>query len=189
MNQPKQYDFTFVTSNDAKLMAAKAICQQFGVTFDRETVDFIEMQHDDGEPIARHKSEQAFTALQKPVVVTDDSWIIPGLRGFPGPYMKQINHWLTSENFLDLTRGLTDRRIILRQIVVFQDEHGQQLFTSDVVASILTEARGSAPAMCLNVISFDGSERSAGELYDSNINPLNTTETSWHILCDWLHSR
>ena len=70
---------------------------------------------------------EAYNALQSPLVVTDDSWIIPGLNGFPGPYMKQVNDWFTPDDWLHLTSGLADRRVILRQIIVYQDSTGQRL--------------------------------------------------------------
>jgi len=59
--------------------------------------------------------------------------------------MKSINDWFTPEDWLRLTSDLTDRTIILRQIVVYQDKHGQQLFSVDIPGMLLREAQGTSP--------------------------------------------
>lgn len=105
----------FVTSNELKFIHAQHMLEQFGITLTRQHFDLQELQSESGEEIARHKAEQAYAEFKQPLVVNDDSWSIPGLNGFPGPYMKSINHWLTNEDFLNLTRPLKDRRIILQQ--------------------------------------------------------------------------
>ncbi|MDB5164814.1 MAG: RdgB/HAM1 family non-canonical purine pyrophosphatase, dITP/XTP pyrophosphatase, partial [Candidatus Saccharibacteria bacterium] len=103
-------DFTFVTSNQHKVMTAKIICDKYGVTFDSKDLDIVEVQDDDGEVIAADKARQAFEMCASPVVVNDTTWIIPGLNGWPGPYMKQMNTWFTPDDFVRLTAHLKDRR-------------------------------------------------------------------------------
>ncbi len=179
-------DFTFVTSNDAKVGAARVACDAFGITFDREVIDFVEIQALDGDPIAKHKVAQAYEKLQKPVVITDDSWLIPALGGFPGPYMSQINSWLSIDDFLNLTRSLEDRTIILRQIVIYQDASVQKLFSADIPGIILQEARGEYSIMHLNAISFDAGQHSAGELTQAGQSAIAHLPTSWDDLCKWL---
>jgi XTP/dITP diphosphohydrolase len=182
-------DFTFVTSNELKILAATAVCEPAGIHFEHHSLDFSELQSYDGELIARDKAQQAFEALKSPVVITDDSWIIPGLGGFPGPYMRQVNHWLTTDNFLDLTRSLIDRRIILRQIIVYQDADNQHLFSTDIPGILLTEARGNCPVMHFKVISFDDGHRSAAQVVDAGKSSIDHLHSSWNDLCEWLQSR
>ncbi len=182
-------DFTFVTSNDIKVLAAKTACDEFGISFDRENIDFVEIQASQGEPIARHKADQAYKTLRKPIVVTDDSWIIPGLKGFPGPYMKQVNDWFSVEDWLNLTRSLTDRRMILRQIIVYQDATGQELFACDLEALILKESRTSTGIKHFSIISFDGGKHSAAEIVEKGESGIKHLPNSWHDLCNWLQNR
>ncbi len=181
-------NFTFVTSNDIKVLAAKEVCNEFGISFDRDNIDFVEIQADDGTAIARHKAEQAFVQLQKPVVVTDDSWLIPGLNGFPGPYMKQVNDWFSVDDWLRLTRDLDDRRMILRQIVVYQDTMRQQLFVSDLEAILLKESRSTTGIKHFSIISFDGGKHSAAELTERGESSIKHLSNSWHELCEWLQT-
>ena len=110
----------FVTTNPQKFLIAEKICDEFGVAPERKAgVNITEVQSESGETVAMHKAHEAFRLLQRRVVVTDDTWIIPGLRGFPGPYMSSINQWLTVEDWLRLTRDLVDRRVVMRQIVAY----------------------------------------------------------------------
>lgn len=138
--------------------------------------------------MARDKALRVFEQIKEPVVVSDDNWIVPALNGFPGPYMKYINHTFTANDWLRLMKDVTDRRIILRQVIVYQDQQQQQVFATDVEATILREARGQSSYPHTAVISFDGGKTSAAEiisdgksaLYDAN------RPTSWHDLCKWL---
>lgn len=179
-------DFTFVTSNNIKVQAATAACNEFGISFDRTVIDFIEIQSSQGAPIARHKAEQAYSQLHKPIVITDDSWIIPALNGFPGPYMKQVNDWFSIEDWLRLTRDLTDRRMILRQIIVYQDSRQQRLFSCDLEAVMLRESRSATGIKHFSIISFDGGQHSAAELSERGESPIKHLPNSWHGLCKWL---
>lgn len=182
-------DFTFVTTNDMKVRAAKTACDEFGVSFDRATIDFVEIQSSDGEDIACHKAEQAYAELQKPIVITDDSWLIPALNGFPGPYMKQVNDWFSTDDWLRLTRDLTDRRMILRQIVVYQDAGGQKVFNTDLEALLLSEPRDTNYVKHFSIISFDNGKHSAAEVTNRGESSIKDLLHSWHDLCTWLQNR
>lgn len=177
---------TFVTGNAVKFHSAQHIANALGFSIDQGGVDFQELQGD-SEIIARHKAQQAYDQLKKPVVITDDEWVIPGLKGFPGAYMRQINEWLTADDLLNLTRTLTDRRVILRQHAVYQDQHGQQYFVEDVVGVLLPEARGESIYSNLAITSFDGGKFSRAEALERGEPLINEDmPTVWHKLATWL---
>ena len=180
---------TFVTGNDVKFHSAQHIAAALGFSIDQAVVDFEEIQGG-GKAIASHKAQQAFEQLQKPIVITDDEWIIPGLRGFPGAYMKQINDWLTTEDLLNLTRPLKDRRIILRQHAIYQDKNGQQYFVDDIEGLLLPEARGENKFSNLAIVSFDGGKSSRAEGLARGEPLINEhMVTVWHHLADWLRAQ
>jgi XTP/dITP diphosphohydrolase len=181
-------DFVFVTSNDLKVLAAQQACDQYGITFDRKDLDISELQSDSGEEIARGKAEQAYAELGVPIAITDDSWIIPGLNGFPGPYMKHVNKWLSVDDYLNLTRHLEDRRIILRSIIVYQDERGQQVFSTDIAGLLMNEPRGKSDIKHFMITSFDGGANSAAETLAPGYSPLKDLRTTWDDLCEWLQA-
>lgn len=179
----------FVTTNEVKFKTAAEVMEQFGVQLEQAELELDELQAD-GEAIARHKAAQAFEKLGKPVVVTDDSWDIPGLNGFPGPYMKPMNQWLSGEDFLRLTETLTDRRIILRQHTVYQDADGQQYFVSDIVGTLLREVRGHNKYPSLTITSFANDGRSRAEALAAGQALITPDMPSvWLQLAQWLKSR
>lgn len=187
MNEP----ITFVTSNDYKFRHAMHILSTKGVELTRQHMDLDELQTPNGEILVRHKAQQAFNALRKPVVVNDDTWIIPGLQGFPGPYMKDINGWLTPEDWLRLTRDLDDRRITLRQNTMYMDADGQHYFSKDINGTLLTEIRGVNKFPHLTIMTFnEDTGRSAAEIIADGRPAISAnTPTSWHDFADWLANR
>lgn len=180
---------TFVTQNEQKILLARAACQPAGIKIVQAQLDIPELQSDDGAAIASDKARQAFMQLQHPVVVTDDSWIIPGLKGFPGPYMKYMDQWLTPADWLRLTQNLKDRRIILRQVLAYHDQTTQKIFSVDITGTLLTESRGQSPHSHLSLTSFDQTGRSAAQVNSTGISFIAHLPTAWHELCKWLNAR
>lgn len=179
----------FVTGNDLKFKGAQHLCAQHGITLTQQDVETVEIQAESGEPIARHKANEAFQKLQEPVIVTDDTWVIPALRGFPGPYMKSVNHWFTAEDWLRLTLPLEDREIILRQVAVYQDEREQVLFSVDVKGILLKEIRGNHAYPHMMITSFDGGNRSDAEAIAEGHSDTVGMHTVWQELSKWLQER
>lgn len=180
---------TYVTTNDVKFQRAASIAASLGIELVRAEMEFDEMQVNDGEKIARFKAEQAFHELNTPVMVTDDTWDITGLNGFPGAYMKQVNGWFTPEDWLHLTQPLKDRQITLIQHLVYQDEQDQKYFVDQVPGTLLTEARGNSKYPSLTITSFDGGKRSYAEDVAAGIESTTMSGSVWHQLAEWLASR
>lgn len=182
-------ELIFVTGNDLKFRTAGRICGPHGIKLVRQDIETVEIQAESGEPIARHKANEAFQKIQKPVVVTDDTWVIPGLRGFPGPYMKSVNHWFAAEDWLRLTLSLEDREIILRQILVYQDEHEQVTFSVDIKGTLLKEIRGNAPYPHMAIVSLNNGETSMAETFGAGGSDTFGKHTAWDELATWLEAR
>lgn len=160
---------TFATGNTNKFGAAKLLCAEFGITVLQDTHDIDEIQGDNPERIAHDKAAKAYALCQQPIVVVDDSWEIPALRGFPGPYMKDVNRWFQPEDFLRLMSGITDRRVFLHQYLVYQDARQAKLFQSKIPGKILHEARGHHPTMpSTSVVALDTENgRTIAEAYEA----------------------
>jgi XTP/dITP diphosphohydrolase len=177
----------FVTGNAVKFRTASTICSQLGVQLKQISMDIPEIQAHDGETVARDKALRIFEEFQKPLIISDDTWMITGLKNFPGPYMKFVNEVFTAEDWLRLTGQLTDRRIILRQYVVYQDKHRQQLFHSDLEGVLLKEIRGEGPYPHTSITSFDGGKTTIAETIEQNKSAVAAAgqRTSWHDFCEW----
>ncbi|HSX07300.1 MAG TPA: non-canonical purine NTP pyrophosphatase [Candidatus Saccharimonadales bacterium] len=175
----------FATGNADKLRSARLVCAEFGIEITQQLLDVAEIQAEDGEAVVRDKAAKAFALLKKPVIVSDDSWVIPALNGFPGPYMKSINEWFTPEDLFRLTKPLENREIILRQYAVFQDEHGQHLFALDIAGTMLRVPRTLSGKPNETLVTFDG-KRSVAEFHAEDKSPLEGRQTVWHELAPWL---
>lgn len=182
-------DFTFVTSNDHKVKTARTTCREMGVTFVHKHLDLQEIQAEDGQAIARHKADQAFETFKRPVVVTDDNWSIPGVGGFPGPYMRYVNQWFKPDDFLRLTRDLTDRRMIMSHILAYKDKRTEKVFAVDIPATILKKARGNSPITHFLILSLDGGRTSIAEAEANGDSAIAAQANAWHDFCAWLVNR
>ncbi len=179
----------FATSNPIKFQLGKDICTKFGITLKQDFLDVPEIQGEDGELVARDKAEKVFAHFQKPVITSDESWLIPGLKNFPGPYMRSMNDWFTPEDWLRLTSTLADRRIILRQFAAYQDAAIQKLFCVDIEGVLLHEIRGKSPYPHSTITSFDGGKHSNAEFHERGETSANHRQTAWHQLAPWLKER
>lgn len=179
----------YATGNAIKFQLAQKVCGDLGVELIQTKLDIPEIQAETGEPVARDKAQKAFEQLGQPVIISDDNWNIPALGGFPGPYMKSVNEWFSAKDWLRLTTALTDRRIVLRQIAVYQDAAGQKLFATNIEGLLLREARGTSPHPHATIVSFDNGRHSNAEFHQRGQPAALTRPTVWHDLAAWLTAR
>ena len=181
----------FATSNQDKLALAKTICSNFGIKVKQVICEIDEIQGEDGRLIVQDKVRRAYQILAKPVIVSDDSWNIPVLNGFPGPYMKSINEWFTAEDFLRLMNGLSDRTIIIDQFLAYYDGQTIKIFHSSLSGKVIDQPRGTndrSPSTTITVLDGDHNLTMA-EVFNqgrSAIAKLYLTRRGvWHDFIDW----
>lgn len=83
-------ELLYVTGNTEKVGVANSFCAPHQIKLIQLQLDIDEIQGEDSEIISLDKARKAFAEIGKPLVISDDSWSITGLNGFPGPYMKSI---------------------------------------------------------------------------------------------------
>lgn len=183
---------SFATTNKEKLLIAQTVCGQAGIDIQQEILDIDEIQGEDSELIVRDKVMRAYSSLEKPVVVSDDSWDIPALRGFPGAYMKSINTWFTEDDFLRLMNGIEDRTIILHQYLAFYDGKKLEIFRNDITGKVIKEIRGhnsKSPNMSVIVLDAD-SGKTIAEVFEEGggavTDRYKDRRDVWHELVDGL---
>lgn len=181
----------FATSNNEKIQIAQTICQEANITVKPVKLDVDEIQGEDPEVIARDKARRAYEQLCMPVVVSDDTWDIPALKGFPGAYMKSINYWFNPEDFLRLMDGLKDRKIILRQYLAYTDGNVTEVFKNDIPGQTISEARGKSersPNMTVTVLDSDNGKTIA-EVFEQGeeaiIARYKNEPDAWHGFVEW----
>ena len=184
----------FATGNKEKMLIAQTVCSISNIKVEQANIDIDEIQGEDPVIIVQDKARRAFDGLLKPVVVSDDSWDIPALNGFPGPYMKSINKWFKSGDFLRLMSGIEDRTIILHQFLAYYDGNTMKVFSNDIHGKVIDEPRGKndrSPSMTVTVLEnnngktiaevFEQGEMAIAERY------INRPE-AWHGFVEWFSS-
>lgn len=184
----------FVTGNADKFSNARTICKKFGVEISQVVADIDEIQGEDSEAIARDKARKAYELVGKPVIITDDSWDIIGLNGFPGAYMKSVSQWLTPQNFMNLMQDVEDRSVLLRQYLVYQDDKESVVFLKEHLGTVAAEPRGKSDNTWLNVVAMDADRGKtlAEAIADGDLdNPERSAKTgdAWEDLLIWLKDR
>ncbi len=127
----------YTTGNSKKFENAKYFFAKHDIEIEQLLVDINEIQSDDALSVTIDKALKAYELEKKSLFVNDATWIIPALRGFPGPFMKYINKWFDPIDFVHLMQGKNDRRIILRDYIVFIDCKGHKVFKHDYEGIIL----------------------------------------------------
>lgn len=179
----------YVTGNPAKLRTAQNFLQGMGIEVEQKTVEIDEIQSDSIEKISLDKAKKSFEILQQPLIVNDSGWFFLGLNGFPGPFMKYVNDWFSGENFLDLTRNLKDRRVILKQVIVWTNGKEYKVFEHDTHCFLHKEIQGDSPRMSDNLIGPKEDGISFGEMTEKQDFKLDGEDAVWKELVKFLNDR
>ena len=159
----------FATGNQQKMEYAKVAVKDANFSLVQLSQETPEIQGEDYFEIIKDKLERKFELSKgKPVIVSDDMWDIPGLNGFPGPYMKSINYWLSPQNLIDLTKNLQDRRIYFHLNLAYKDNNYEKYFKDTIIGKLLKEPRGESGVSSQKVIALDfDNDLSISEVYDA----------------------
>ncbi len=163
----------------------------YDINLEQRPVEIDEIQGENAELIIRDKVTKAHAALQKPVIVTDVSWEITALGGFPGAYMKSVNHWFEPQDFIDLMSRKTDRRIVLHQYLAYCDGEQTVTFSGSISGVITDTPRGTYGPPIMRVVALDADRgRTISETYDQglehDLTRLAERGNAWHQLATWL---
>ena len=132
----------FATNNERKIIEASDTLVDYGIVVQPTPLHIDEIQHADSAEIAKAKARAAYATIRKPVVVSDTSWSIPSLGGFPGGYMKDVSAWLSAEDWLALMARHTDRTIYCHEHIAYSDGQTLNHFVTTYRGVIAPEARG-----------------------------------------------
>lgn len=182
----------FATGNNVKFEFANLICMPLGVELEQVAVDVDEIQGENPELIVTAKAKAIFEKLQKPVIVSDDTWAISALNGFPGAYMKSMNHWFGPEEFIRLMDGKADRLVVLHQYLAYIDEHGITLFSAEIPGRVLekpTELYGHKDPW-MSVVAMDVDKgKSLAQVWNAgeqrNPKRVKASSEAWNVFAKW----
>ncbi len=102
--------------------------------------------------------------------------------------MKYVNDCFEPEDWLRLMHGIADRRIIMREVLVFINESQQKTLYNDVEGKLLLSPSGVDGVSSDKVVSFSGDDISIASARDNgNITTASKVgKTSYDLLGEWL---
>lgn len=112
-------EIIFVTSNKYKFQVAQKSLRGSALKLVQKKLETPEIQSESVEEIATFSARWAADTLKKPVVVSDGGCYVEALNGFPGPFIKYINKWLSANGLLSLMRSEKNRRVAWRDCLAY----------------------------------------------------------------------
>lgn len=174
----------YITSNKEKLRVAAKYLLPFDVKVEGKHLEFVEMQSDDIAEIAIQKAKQAYKEVGQPLFVNDAGWYITALGGFPGPFMKYINQWLTSSDLLKLMAGLDNREIIFREVICYIDQNQTKTFVGEIKGVVLGRDTAPTEVPSRSIISLSSSHKSIAECWAAEIPSVDDYKI-WEEFAKW----
>ncbi|MBY0309856.1 hypothetical protein K2Q16_01785 [Patescibacteria group bacterium] len=180
---------SYVTGNVGKFENAQKFFTQFNIEVEQLPIKVEEIQSGNSLEIAVAKAEAAYAQVKKPLFVNDASWIIPALGGFPGPFMKFVNQWFKPQDFINLMIDKLDRRIILKDSIVYIDESGHNVFTHEHVGIILNEVAAFEYKNPTDVVvSLSANHSSVAEEKSKGSFFIENEDAVWKEFVTWLQN-
>jgi non-canonical purine NTP pyrophosphatase (RdgB/HAM1 family) len=135
-------EILFATGNQRKINEANDTLENYGLSVKTVSIEIDEIQHHDPVEITKAKARAAFALLDKPVVVSDTSWSIPALGGFPGGYMKDVGIWWSEQDWLNIMASHEDKTIICQEHLAYCDGEKLVHFSKDYEGVFLPQIQG-----------------------------------------------
>lgn len=130
------------TGNYRKINEANSTLKNYGIVVKTIKIKTDEIQNSDPSEITKAKARAAFAQLGQPVVVSDTSWSIPALGGFPGGYMHDINSWWSEKDWINIMAGHEDKTAVAREHVAYCDGDLVVHFSQDYEGIFLDQPQG-----------------------------------------------
>lgn len=164
-------EILFATTNARKINEANGTLKSFGIEVKPTAIDIDEIQHLNPAEITKAKAKSAYEALKKPVVVSDTSWDIPTLGGFPGGYMKDVGIWWSEDDWLTVMKRHDDKSANCLEHLAYFDGKEIAHFSHSYKGKFLTEVRGPVVNKIESferVISLNGKESLSEQIANNN---------------------
>lgn len=127
----------FASSNEHKFEEAQRILSHLGVKIKLFKTTLEEIQSNSLSEIAKRKAIDAFTKIQKPVIIEDDCLFINSLNGFPGPYSSYVYETIGNKGLVRLLENTELRDAKFVEIIAYcNGVDDVQLFESSIPGKI-----------------------------------------------------
>ena len=133
--------FKFVTGNPNKVREAEEI---LGLTLEPVQVDgLFEIQSPDLDEVVWHKAQQAYSALQCPVMVEDSGLVFHAWNGLPGALVKWFEETVGCQGMLKMVKDFNDRSATAICCFAVYDGKEMKISRGEVNGTLSSNTRGS----------------------------------------------
>jgi XTP/dITP diphosphohydrolase len=127
----------FVSSNNHKFTEAQRILSNLGLEISLFKTTLEEIQSNSLSEIAKRKALDAYSKVQKPVIIEDDGLFIDSLDGFPGPYSSYAYDTIGNKGIIRLLENSESRNAKFVAIIAYcNGVDDVQLFESSISGKI-----------------------------------------------------
>ena len=128
----------YLTTNELKFKIAQNYFDGLtGYELVQQQLETPEIQDESCEEVAKYSAIFGARELGEPCLKMDAGFYIPALGGFPGPFVKFINEWLTEEKILAMLDGEEDRTAyFLDATAVSLPDGSSRIFTKKYMGTI-----------------------------------------------------
>ena len=127
----------FVSSNTHKFTEAQRILSNLGLDISLFKTTLEEIQSNSLSEIAIRKALDAYSKVQKPVIIEDDGLFIDSLNGFPGPYSSYAYDTIGNKGIMSLLEKIESRNAKFVAIIAYCNGVDDiQLFESSIPGKI-----------------------------------------------------
>ncbi len=127
----------FVSSNTHKFTEAERILSNLGLELNLFKTTLEEIQSNSLSEIAKRKALDAYSKVQKPVIIEDDGLFIDSLDGFPGPYSSYAYDTIGNKGIIRLLENSESRNAKFVAIIAYcNGVDDVQLFESSIPGKI-----------------------------------------------------
>lgn len=189
---PMATEILFATTNSRKINEANSTLEDFNIRVKPVEVEIDEIQNNDPSKITKAKARAAFALLGEPVVVSDSSWSIPALGGFPGGYMHDISIWWDEQHWIDVMANRADKTIILQEHIAYCDGDQVVHFSQDYRGIFLGRVQGPVldkKVAFERVASLDGIQSLAERQADVAASGETKKFDHWKQFGEWFVAR
>ncbi|HVR11281.1 MAG TPA: non-canonical purine NTP pyrophosphatase [Thermoanaerobaculia bacterium] len=180
MTAPPPLPYVLVTGNPGKLAEARRLA---GPGLGAVEVDLPEIQSLDLLEVLRHKGEEAWRRLRRPLVVEEAGLDLAALGGFPGPLVKWMLAAAGAGTLARTALALGDPRAIARAALYYRDADRTLVAEGAAPGILVLPARGEHGFGWDPVFQADGLDRTFGELTGPEKDALSHRGKAWrHLL-------
>lgn len=180
-------EIIFATGNSRKIEEANKTLKDYNIVVKPIKIDIDEIQHQDSTEITKAKAIAAYELTHQPVVVSDTSWEIPALGGFPGGYMKDVSDWFDAKDWISLMSRHDDKTIYCHEHIAYFDGEELRHFVSTYKGKFTDEPRGRVDASMSieRVVILYGDRTMAEQLANGSIASAGEVLDHWKQFGEW----